>query len=120
MGSAGDALVRLGPARVRSWSNKTGARSAGAPGAASGALPVIIAALASVPAVFLTLLDCPYETVGNVALDPESGEGQHLPPPAGRSHFAEDIAAGTRARDLRRARDLPLEWPRAVARVPVQ
>jgi CsoR family transcriptional regulator, copper-sensing transcriptional repressor len=30
------------------------------------ALPVIIAALASVPAVFLTLLDSPYETVGNV------------------------------------------------------
>lgn len=30
------------------------------------ALPVIIAALASVPAVFLTLLDRPYETVGNV------------------------------------------------------
>lgn len=30
------------------------------------ALPVIIAALASVPAVFLTLLDAPYETVGNV------------------------------------------------------
>ncbi|MDP3966893.1 MAG: hypothetical protein Q8Q02_01325 [Nocardioides sp.] len=30
------------------------------------ALPVIIAALASVPAVFLTLLDGPYETVGNV------------------------------------------------------
>lgn len=29
------------------------------------ALPVIIAALASVPAVFLTLLDGPYETVGN-------------------------------------------------------
>lgn len=31
------------------------------------ALPVIIAALASIPAVFLTLLDQPYETVGNVA-----------------------------------------------------
>lgn len=30
------------------------------------ALPVIIAALASVPAVFLTLLDSPYDTVGNV------------------------------------------------------
>jgi hypothetical protein len=30
------------------------------------ALPVIIAAVASVPAVFLTLLDSPYETVGNV------------------------------------------------------
>lgn len=30
------------------------------------ALPVIVAALASVPAVFLTLLDSPYETVGNV------------------------------------------------------
>lgn len=30
------------------------------------ALPVIIAALASVPAVFLTLLDRPYETVGHV------------------------------------------------------
>lgn len=30
------------------------------------ALPVIIAALASVPAVFLTLLDSPYETVGHV------------------------------------------------------
>lgn len=30
------------------------------------ALPVVIAALASVPAVFLTLLDSPYETVGNV------------------------------------------------------
>jgi CsoR family transcriptional regulator, copper-sensing transcriptional repressor len=30
------------------------------------ALPVILAALASVPAVFLTLLDSPYETVGNV------------------------------------------------------
>lgn len=29
------------------------------------ALPVIIAALASVPAIFLTLLDAPYETVGN-------------------------------------------------------
>jgi len=29
------------------------------------ALPVIIAALASVPAVFLTLLDSPYDTVGN-------------------------------------------------------
>ena len=29
------------------------------------ALPVIIAALASVPAVFLTLLDSPYATVGN-------------------------------------------------------
>jgi len=29
------------------------------------ALPVIIAALASVPAVFLTLLDSPYETVGS-------------------------------------------------------
>jgi len=28
------------------------------------ALPVIIAALASVPAIFLTLLDAPYETVG--------------------------------------------------------
>jgi CsoR family transcriptional regulator, copper-sensing transcriptional repressor len=30
------------------------------------ALPVILAALASVPAVFLTLLDSPYDTVGNV------------------------------------------------------
>jgi hypothetical protein len=30
------------------------------------ALPVLVAALASVPAVFLTLLDRPYETVGNV------------------------------------------------------
>lgn len=30
------------------------------------ALPVVIAALASVPAVFLTLLDRPYETVGSV------------------------------------------------------
>ena len=29
------------------------------------ALPVLIAALASVPAVFLTLLDDPYETIGN-------------------------------------------------------
>lgn len=30
------------------------------------ALPVLIAAIASVPAVFLTLLDDPYQTVGNV------------------------------------------------------